>query len=392
MTTLREMLALSPLNNTFPALHGLRVVAILTVLQIHVTSAMVGSRGVITIDLPSSIADTSLLIWFGMDMFFILSGFLIGTMLIRGDRFLERGKLARFYIRRSFRIFPLYYVVLTLFVLFLPVDPIQRQNILWEYLYLTNYQATYAVVMPWAWSLAVEEHFYISVPLLIGALLWLRSDRLRLTAIVLAWGGGLAARCWFYFVTHAGEISYGELWLSAYFQTHLRFDILLAGIFIAYTHHEHGDMIRTWLERRSIRLAFWSISSLSLVFILNKPTQEPWLGPWCLLAWGTMTSIMYVPLILMLLCRPEGWIARVLGHRFLLPLATLGYGVYLVHIPMMRYAVLPLAKWATDGGVPLGMVWWASLALLFIGSLSVAYVLHITVEKSALWLRDRVAP
>ena len=100
-----------------------------------------------------------------MDLFFILSGFLIGTILLVSEPAQGRGRssMVRFYLRRSFRIIPLYFVVLTALFLIrdtyggvgaiLPLTDGHRENLIREYLYLTNYTDTAHVTMWWGWSL-----------------------------------------------------------------------------------------------------------------------------------------------------------------------------------------------------------------------------------------------
>src|SRR3954462_8410880 len=97
-STLRSLLALDLLDNRYPALHGLRVLAIVTVVQFHVTWIFAGEQG---IPLAQGFADTSLSIFFGMDLFFILSGFLIGSILLRSLALEGTQNLRRFYVRRA---------------------------------------------------------------------------------------------------------------------------------------------------------------------------------------------------------------------------------------------------------------------------------------------------
>ena len=163
--SLRSLARLHPLANHFPPLHGLRALAIVSVLQFHLTMTF-RAGGLLAEDHPLSIG--SLRIWFGMDLFFVLSGFLIGTLLAPGTNAAPRGGMLRFYARRTIRIVPLYWVVLTALVLLLPPMPALRANLVYEYAYLSNYIRP--CFIPWGWSLCVEEHFYLVVPLLAAAL------------------------------------------------------------------------------------------------------------------------------------------------------------------------------------------------------------------------------
>src|SRR3954468_18717003 len=93
--TLRSFLALDLLDNRYPALHGLRVLAIVTVVQFHITRIFAGEQG---IPIEKSSMDASLTIFFGMDLFFLLSGFLIGSILLRSLQLNGTTNLKRFYL------------------------------------------------------------------------------------------------------------------------------------------------------------------------------------------------------------------------------------------------------------------------------------------------------
>src|SRR3954466_15979804 len=86
-SSLRRFFALDLLDNRYPALHGLRVIAILTVIQFHVTWIFAGEQG---IPLDGEFVSASLTVFFGMDLFFMLSGFLIGSILLHS--FEQKGR------------------------------------------------------------------------------------------------------------------------------------------------------------------------------------------------------------------------------------------------------------------------------------------------------------
>ena len=81
------------------------------------------------ISLDRSLTGSSLAVFFGMDLFFILSGFLIGSILLRSIDTQGTQHVRRFYLRRIFRTFPSYYVVLTVLALAFPLTAAQRQHL-----------------------------------------------------------------------------------------------------------------------------------------------------------------------------------------------------------------------------------------------------------------------
>jgi peptidoglycan/LPS O-acetylase OafA/YrhL len=380
---LRRAFSLELLGGDYPALHGLRVLAILSVLQYHATTVLRNRH----FPISKAFNFFSMNVFFGMDLFFVLSGFLIGSMLIRA---LDEGRatgILRFYGRRAFRIIPLYYVVLTALALFVPRDPGQGENLVYEYAYLTNYRSG-RFVMNWGWSLCVEEHFYLLVPFLVAGLAALRTHRSRLCALAALWLLCLCARLAVY--AELPHPSYAELFARLYSKTHTRFDVLVAGVLVAYAHHHFGDAISAALRKRAWRLLAWGAVFVCLA-LLMFPAFGTESALFHIFAWGTLTSAMYVPLLLLLL-HTETAFGRFLSLPVFRRAATLGYGVYLVHLPLSICA-LTAARYSVESrAIPISLAWPATYALTILLSAACAYALHLAVEKPALRLRDRLVP
>jgi peptidoglycan/LPS O-acetylase OafA/YrhL len=109
-------------------------------------------------------------------------------------------------------------------------------------------------------------------------------------------------------------------------------------------------------------------------------------------SWGTLTSIMYFGWTLLILNGGAGWLQRVLSLPVFRRFATLGYGVYLVHMPLCEFLVARPAQSLVDRhGWSLQVVWPIAVLSLFFVSLAASYCLHVLVEKPSLHLRDRFA-
>lgn len=386
----RPWWSLAPLANHYPALHGIRVLAILSVLQVHLTVALV-ERRITMSPLPGAL---SIKLWFGMDLFFILSGFLIGSLLLHDSGKFGLGKLRRFYLRRSFRIFPQYYVVLTLVALTFPLSQDQLEHLVFEYLYLTNYLLEdHETVMRWAWSLAVEEHFYLAVPFLLAALALIRGTSGRLLLLLVLWLLALGLRAQ---VLSTQPQTDPLLPLrTAYVQTHTRMDILVAGVFVAYLQRHHAETLRLWIAKTWVRAlgACWIVGFLFLLWIEPFFLVDPFHPTlWQIFAWGTGSSLMYIPMLLWLL-NGDGPTTRILGRPIFLRLATLGYGIYLLHIPLLHWVIMPALEASHGPGQSISLsLWWVSLLGLFAVSAACSWLLHVLIDKPALKLRDRWAP
>lgn len=385
---LKRALALELLDDRYPSLHGLRVLAIISVVQFHVTWIFVGEQG---IPIDGGWVTSSLTVFFGMDLFFILSGFLIGSILLRSLATTGTQNLRRFYIRRASRTFPAYYVVLTYLALTTALTAAQKRNLPLEYIYATNFSSLGRtdVVMFWGWSLALEEQFYLTVPLLFFVLSRLKSDRARMALLTLVWSAALVTRLVLYYAKQPWSDL--GLYEALYFRPHTRYDTLIAGIILAFMHQRWGDAITAWLKDPFHR-ALLALPSLACLWILVRPWMfgEEHVQLVHVFAWGTITSIMYLGWLLLLL-HGSGSIGRALSKPIFRRIATLGYGVYLLHIPLCDHVIVPAARALQKRHVSMIVIWPASLTGLLLASLALSYVLHVLVEKPSLRIRERLA-
>jgi peptidoglycan/LPS O-acetylase OafA/YrhL len=385
----RRFFALDLLDNRYPALHGIRVLAIVTVVQFHVTWIFHGEQGVV---LDQGFVDQALTVFFGMDLFFILSGFLIGSILLRSLQLSGTQNIRRFYIRRIFRTFPSYYVVLTILALAMKLTPEQRAHLPYEYVYATNFLPLHRpqVIMFWGWSLALEEQFYLTVPLLFVVLHRIKSDQARIVLLAAIWISALFVRLAIFYRYRPWNdlILYGAI----YFRTYTRYDTLVLGILLAFVHNRHGAAIRAWLTHPRHR-AMLVLPSLACLWLLLRPTMfgAENLQLVHVFAWGTVTSVMYFPALILLLHTEGGWLIGWLSAPYFRRIATLGYGVYLVHIPLIDHVLVPVAQRLQARHVSMLLVWPASLAAVMLLSFVIAYAMHVFIEKPSLWIRERLA-
>src|SRR5262245_27014673 len=208
-------------------------------------------------ELPPAVPRFILSLWFGLDVFFVLSGFLIGRILFRQ---LQRGGLSfrAFYTRRFFRVFPVYYLVLTVSVFwFSRFDAwaILYGGVPWReslarswanYLYVSNYVygMQYPNPMTWGWSLCVEEHFYLATPLLLSVLFRVTKEPVRwmfLAALALV---PMAFR-WSMYTHEPGLIPFK--WVHP--MTHTHADGLVLGVLCAYAVVFHRERVAGWFKR-----------------------------------------------------------------------------------------------------------------------------------------------
>jgi len=382
---------LSLLNNHYPSLHGLRAVMVVVVLQVHVTFVALYSG----IPVPDGWRRWSFSVWYSMDLFFVLSGFLIGYMLLYSIEDRSEPRMLRFYIRRAFRILPLYYVCLVLIAL-LP-RRLPTQGIDWrEWVYLTNFPFDLHDVMYWSWSLSVEEHFYLLVPLLMVALYRLSTHARRLWLLACLWLACLVIKLPIALDMPAHVNSLGFL-KDVYTPTYNRIDTMVAGIAAAYIHRTWPRELDGIFSRRWVNVLLPLAVVIPVIIMAAQFSVFPGTAPGRpyflkgALMMGTPTSILFAALLLWVI-HARNFLTRILSHRFFRYYATLSYGIYIVHIPVIEHLVSPNVVAPLDKATgSFAAAWCAGLAACFLLSLAVAYTLHQLVEKPALRLRDRLA-
>lgn len=186
---------ISALGCHIPALDGVRGWAILLVIMNH-TIMLLPRQEPIAFPIRK-IIELLGMGWVGVDLFFVLSGFLITGILLRTKN--EEGYYINFYARRSLRIFPLYYLVITVYVLVVPLFFVNFNQIYTEtiqfgkfiyYIYAQNFMpgrfhidSLPQLLLAPTWSLAVEEHFYLLWPTIV----YFMKDRhlLRLSVVLI---------------------------------------------------------------------------------------------------------------------------------------------------------------------------------------------------------------
>ena len=377
---------MTPDRERIAVLDGLRALAILLVLARH------GLRPFWT-DLsrpflPVGGFDFAPLLlngWVGVDLFFVLSGFLITTYLLEKlpGAASRAGVIGTYLKRRFFRIAPAYYVVLTATVVAALALPGGAAVTWWSYLYhllfLNDYFPSNINVV--FWSLAIEAKFYLAAPFLVLLALRMKTPGGYIGAFAAAIGLLIAAR----YVTAANLATDGPQY-AVYFaeirnRFHLTLDGLLAGMLGAALWRDAG--MRGVLERRVVANTLFCAGG-ALLFALCGfvPMLDNGVA---------MFDAVLQPALL-----AAGWLAVMLGllggcagHRLftggaLRYIALVSYSLYLVHIALLK-PFAPLVQAAS------GNAWlWAGTMVIWLPlSLAAASALYYVVERPAIDLSRR---
>jgi peptidoglycan/LPS O-acetylase OafA/YrhL len=207
-----------------PGLDLLRALAIIVVVVYH--AALFGFK------LPGGVDRFG---WIGVDLFFVLSGYLIGGQLLAPLARDQRIKLGRFFTRRALRIMPAYFVVLAIYFL-LPAwrEYSEMSQPLWKFLLSVQNIALHGgTAFSHAWSLAVEDQFYLALPFLL--LFLYRRPRAAIIIPCLIVVGGVALRAFLATQNPSvdGGVSFRGFQAWIYYPTWTRLDPLVFGVVLA---------------------------------------------------------------------------------------------------------------------------------------------------------------
>lgn len=316
------------LSKRMPQLDGLRGVAIAMVLLFHyVGFAADGAPRLVVFALtPLSLG------WAGVDLFFVLSGFLIGGILLdaRGSSNYFRA----FYARRVCRIFPLYFAFLAVAALCTVLMRWPTEIAWWWFpTYLQNFwmaahnQSGNTVLGP-TWSLAIEEQFYLTLPAVIYFVSPRNLPKVLFGGIVLAPIVRVAL-----FLARPGL---GLLMLLP-----CRMDALLIGVAAAYLLRRPGAWEFFEAHRRHLWTAIELLTMACLAFLLRGFQEGLFIFAYAVI-YDVLALLFACVLVVSLVDRQA---ARILQARWLMALGTIAYGVYLIHPLALRLSasLLPSA-------------------------------------------------
>ena len=333
---------------------------------------------------------------FGVDVFFVLSGFLIGGLL-EDERVKIGGvRLGRFYARRALRLWPALLVVVAVKLV---SSDVQRGMVWANVLYVNDFLPVLSVTLGWTWSLAIEEQFYLVCPWLLRALAPLSSRRrvVALGVLVVALAGVAVA-----VVTQAGlhawdaevvanidtphwarafDILYDKPWMRA--------GALLAGVAAAVVYRTPAWMAA--LGRGGVGVGVGAVGALVLMGLSTHWPLAADAGralEVAYLASFRTTFGVAVAFVLLVVLSPHPLgraLAAPLSSRVLYPVAQLAYPAYLVNPLVTLYLGERVGPFVDGSPMALAVLVPCDL----VGTLACAAVIHLAVERPFMELRPR---
>jgi peptidoglycan/LPS O-acetylase OafA/YrhL len=351
-----------------PGLDLLRALAIVIVVIYH--------AGIMGFPLPGQVHRFG---WIGVDLFFVLSGYLIGGQLLAPIARGQGIKLGRFFARRALRILPAYLVVLAVYVLLPAWREYPEMFPVWKFLLsVQNIGLRGGTAFSHAWSLAVEDQFYLLLPLVL--LLVIRSRRAAVIipcAIVL---GGLALR-WFLAFKNLGETGVGfrgfQTWI--YYATWTRLDPLVFGVALAAIEKFRP---RWWQRLMNSAPWLWLPGLALIVYALylgetGTITVIACIWQFLLIALGMAALLVCAVSPRLPFCR-----VKIPGAAFI---ASIAYSAYLVQKLVIHF----VAQFCSTHDIALTSV--PAIIGVELCIYAAATVLFFAIERPFLQLRHRIA-
>jgi peptidoglycan/LPS O-acetylase OafA/YrhL len=354
-----------------PGLDLLRALAIIIVVIYH--------AGIMGFPLPGRVHRFG---WIGVDIFFVLSGYLIGGQLLAPLARDQSVKLGRFFARRALRIMPAYFVVLAIYFL-LPSwrEYPEMAQPLWKFLLSVQNIALHGgTAFSHAWSLAVEDQFYLALPFLL--LFVNRSPRTVIVIPCMIVVVGIALRAFLAFQNPAeiSGVSYRGFQTWIYYPTWTRLDPLVFGVALAAIEKFRP----TWWKRLTdYAIWLWPPGLLLIVYAF-------WLGEGEYLS--VAAAIWQFPLIALgmaslLVCAVS---PRLFLRRIAIPgaafIASIAYSAYLIQ----KLVIHCVAQFCTTHNIALTSI--PALLGVEICVYVAAAILFFAIERPFLQLRHRIAP
>jgi peptidoglycan/LPS O-acetylase OafA/YrhL len=328
--------------------------------------------------------------WAGVQLFFVLSGFLITDILLRAKG--GPDYFRTFFIRRTLRIFPLYYAYLAVAFFVFPLIATAKwidtatANQWWFWTYLANWATPLGRGIPGLshlWSLAVEEQFYFVWPFVV---IWLPIGRLR---------GLCAALVLLTPLIRLGLVTSGLPSLTAYEFTIARWDALAIGAWMACMLAEPATRPRLALMfRPALLLSLGGLVGMTLWLRGFHQDETP-----VLVLGQSLVALASAALVYAAAVSPssgEKWWLRLrsmLSMSWLRDVGTYSYGMYVLHFPiqfLLMDHLRPFVNGSEDGLRVLRLLCY--LAGIVLLSYAAARLSWLLIERPALQLKERLAP
>ncbi|KSV84390.1 acyltransferase [Sinorhizobium sp. GL28] len=333
--------------------------------------------------------------WLGVDIFFVLSGFLIGTQLFKEVSRTGGVDLKAFYLRRAFRIFPAFFVVLGLYAIFPVLRDAPTMQSVWSFATFTvnfDFDPRVGRAFSQAWSLCVEEHFYLVLPLLVLLL----HRRISMGGTLLIAGSMVIAGMILRYaiwenqvgvLVEAGKLreAFAVYLRDVYYPTYTRLDGLMVGVMLAAARFFKPDLCKRYAPPRvALPVGVALVVAALVLFSIRGPLEGTNLFLVFQAQLGTVAGFPLISIGIGFILGAMLDLEPVL-RRWPVPgaavVAALSYSLYLTHKSVFHLDRLIFGEENLQGGF--------GFVVYLVTSFAAATVLWFCVERTFLLLRDR---
>jgi len=398
-----------PAHNYKP-IDGIRAIAVLWVIFFHAWLFQYLDFK----EVGDAIFDYPYMIWItkgdlGVDLFFVISGFLIGTILFKELKRTGTLNFKNFYKRRFLRLLPVYVFAMIIGLYFIEGDGWKSA---WSnLLYINNY--VYESYMGWTWSLAIEEQFYIVIPFLIAFVIPKFKNKVP---IFLFLGLLCVAMTYYYsieifdfkvpFESEFLDERWKDWFWGYYMLTHLRYGGLLSGVIGAYLNVYHQDRVKNFFSKKRTLSNILFIISILLFILISSVSLGQWTDLNKSIFDGYHNNIprfyeivhrelfSYSVVFIIFSCLYSSTklvkpINSFLSAKFFYPIAQISYSAYLFHEMFMFWFFPKFNIYAEGVLTDLEIVWANSLISIIVIIFS-ATLMYLFIEQPFQDLKSRI--
>lgn len=359
-------------QNRFHGLDLLRTIAILEVWMYHYRA----------FQHPQWLDTFGSLGWTGVDLFFVLSGFLISHQLFQEIQSVHTLHLKTFFIKRFFRIIPPYACTLLLYI-YLPW--FREREALPSLVKFLTFTQNYGLdviqtgIFSHAWSLCIEEQFYLVFPFLLLLLFktGLLADLKYLLPVLILLSILLRYLSWTQFIIPAlASERFWKLWyMHLYYPTHTRLDALALGVWIGFL-YEYSIAFRQWIHSNGSLLFYSALATLALAFGICQEQYSQRAS-----VFG-FTAVALAYALLVSAAVSESCFLSKTSFKWTRQMADLSFAIYLSH-----KGVIHIIQTATHS---MQLSEKQLMILCLMGCLAAGIVYRYLIEWPSGWLKNRV--
>jgi peptidoglycan/LPS O-acetylase OafA/YrhL len=400
-------------NSNFAVIDGIRAIAVLWVIFFHAWLFQ-------QLTIPGFIDNIykyPLFYWvtkgdLGVDLFFVISGFLIGGIIFKEIKSSNQFNFKRFYVRRFLRLSPVYIFAIFLNLYFL--KDYHQDNLLkyWpNILYINNYLP--GSPMGWTWSLAIEEQFYIVVPFLLVFIF--PKFRNKATFFIILSAISISLTWYYVYILKQYRLPFNYTfytkdwgaWFNSYYMvTHLRYIGLLLGVATAYINVYKTEEIKNIFENKTGLIKVFSIISVIGIIVFSFTPVGEWMpmktsifyslnihvGRWYEILTRPLFSL-FVAFIILACIHGNNFIInpinKFLSSKFLYPIAQVSYSAYLFHEMFIIWVAPRLVK-ALSPNYSNTQIFFITVFISLFVILFGAVIMYYLIEQPFQKIRDRI--